>query len=264
MNKIVFTAGLPRAGSTLLGAILNQNPRFSAGITNPLAPCIRSVIKETSTRLGNRQVCDIETRKRMVKSLIEMYHEEDSAEVIFNHNRTWPLALNIVKDIYPDAKLILLVRDLGWILDSFEILLRKNPYVYSRLFDNLETDTVYARCESLLKEKGTVGFAYDCVKQAITSEFSKDIMIIDYDSFVSNPKLAIENLYNFIDEPLFEHDFENVESSFDEYDEDLSAPGLHTVKRRVEFVPRKSIIPPDVWLSVEGKEVWKIQNSKNS
>ena len=35
-NGIHFISGLPRAGSTLLAALLRQNPRFSAGMTSPV------------------------------------------------------------------------------------------------------------------------------------------------------------------------------------------------------------------------------------
>ncbi len=33
MQQYYFISGLPRSGSTLLGAILNQNPRFKAGMS---------------------------------------------------------------------------------------------------------------------------------------------------------------------------------------------------------------------------------------
>lgn len=35
-----FISGLPRSGSTLMEAILRQNPRFSAGMSNPVANLI--------------------------------------------------------------------------------------------------------------------------------------------------------------------------------------------------------------------------------
>ena len=38
MQKVVhFISGLPRSGSTLLAAILRQNPRFHAGMSSPVA-----------------------------------------------------------------------------------------------------------------------------------------------------------------------------------------------------------------------------------
>jgi hypothetical protein len=37
MATIHFISGLPRSGSTLLAALLRQNPRFEAGMSGPLA-----------------------------------------------------------------------------------------------------------------------------------------------------------------------------------------------------------------------------------
>jgi sulfotransferase len=38
MQKVIhFISGLPRSGSTLLAAILRQNPCFHAGMTSPVA-----------------------------------------------------------------------------------------------------------------------------------------------------------------------------------------------------------------------------------
>ena len=43
-RRFHFISGLPRAGTTLLAAILNQNPRFRAGMTSPLADIMGVVI----------------------------------------------------------------------------------------------------------------------------------------------------------------------------------------------------------------------------
>ena len=49
-RKFHFISGLPRSGSTLLAAILNQNPRFRAGMTSPLADIMGVVMAETSSK----------------------------------------------------------------------------------------------------------------------------------------------------------------------------------------------------------------------
>ena len=49
-RKFHFISGLPRSGSTLLAAILNQNPRFRAGMTSPLADIMGVVIAEASSK----------------------------------------------------------------------------------------------------------------------------------------------------------------------------------------------------------------------
>ena len=257
MKKFVLTAGLPRAGSTLLGTILNQNPRFEASISGPLARFVRAVITESSTQGGYKYECPPERRKRLIAGLFDNYHDTPGKEVYFNHNRGWPLLLPTAKDLYPDLKMILCVRDIGWVLDSFETLVRKNPYSFTSMFSPDENVNVYSRCETLLNPARTLGFAYAAVKQAITSEYKSSIMLLEYEQLARNPEQMLRALYNFIEEPYYQHDFNDVEASYDEFDDDIQLPGLHRTRKRVEYIERQTIIPPDVWQRVAGWEVWR-------
>lgn len=257
MKKYVFTAGLPRAGTTLLGTILKQNPEFSASISGPLARFARAIIQESTAQGGYGTECPPEKTKNLLKGLFENYYDDPTKRVCINHNRGWPLLLPTIKDMYPETKVLMCVRDIGWILDSFEVLIRKNPYIFSTMFSPDEGVNVYTRCETLLNPGRTLGFAYNAVKQGITSEFKKDIMIIDYVNLVSDPERMLKSIYKFIDEPYFEHDFNNVEASYDEFDEEVKLPGLHTTRKKVQYITRESVIPPDIWQRVQGMEVWK-------
>jgi sulfotransferase len=256
-KKFVLSCGLPRSGTTLLGTILNQNPRFSASISGPLARFVRSIISESSAQGGYRFECPIEKRKKLIAGLFDNYHDDPNKEVFFNHNRGWPLLLPTIKDLYPSTKVLMCVRDIGWILDSFETLQRKNPYSFTTMFSPEENVNVYTRCETLLNPNKTLGFAYNCVKQGITGEHKNSIMLIEYDHLAKNPEAIMQAVYNFIDEPYFNHDFNNTEASYDEFDEDVQLPGLHKTRKQVSFIQRDSIIPPDIWSRVQNMEVWK-------
>ena len=50
MVAIHFISGLPRSGSTLLAALLRQNPRFEAGMSGPLAGLFGALLGEMSAR----------------------------------------------------------------------------------------------------------------------------------------------------------------------------------------------------------------------
>jgi sulfotransferase len=49
-NGIHFISGLPRSGSTLLAALLRQNPRLHAGMTSPVATIYTAVEGALSRR----------------------------------------------------------------------------------------------------------------------------------------------------------------------------------------------------------------------
>lgn len=258
-RKYVFTAGLPRAGTTLLGTILRQNPEFSASISGPLARFVRGIIQESTAQGGYGTECPPEKTKKLLQGLFDNYYDNPTKRVCVNHNRGWPLLLPTIKDMYPDAKLLMCVRDVCEVLDSFEVLLRKNPYIFSSMFSPDEGINVYTRAETLLNPGRTLGFAYNAMKQGITSEHRKDIMIIEYKNLASDPERMLKSIYKFIDEPYFEHAFDSVEASYDEFDEEVKLPGLHTTRKEVRYLPRTSVIPPDLQQMVNHNfpSVWK-------
>ena len=63
-------------------------------------------------------------------------------------------------------------------------------------------------------------------------------------------------IYEFIGEAGFEHDFDNVEYEASEFDLPIGSPGLHTVRRKVEFVDRPTILPPEIFARFEGDAFW--------
>jgi len=256
MEKIHFISGLPRSGSTVLSTILKQNPKFHASISDPLLSILKSIITTATGQAGFKKEVTPERTKAMLEAVVDAYYFDQSDKIVFNTNRAWTANLHLLKDLYPDSKCIVCVRDIGWILDSFEQLYRKNPYTATNMYGKDET-TVYSRANGMMKAERTVGFAYAGLKQAMTSGEQNSMCIIEYDKLVKDPKGIMQGLYKYLGEPYFEHDFNNVEGSYDEYDEDFGVKGLHTTRKEVKFVERETILPPDIWDSVKNMNFWK-------
>jgi sulfotransferase len=257
MKKYHFISGLPRAGSTLLTSILNQNPKFYSNISNPLARFVRSIIIESHAGPGYHLQCPEEKRRHLVRKLIEEYHYHDYANVCFNTNRGWTSLLPLLSESMPEAKVICCVRDINQILDSFEILFRSNAFTMSRMYGEKEAETVYSRAYALMTPGHTVRFAYDSLKEAITGPQKSKLFILEYEQLAKNPKETMQALYKFIGEPWFEHDFDNVAASYDEYDKDAGIIGLHKIRKKVEYIESEPILPPDLWNEFANLEVWR-------
>ena len=256
MKKYHFITGLPRSGSTLLSSILKQNPRFHASITDPLATMTKGVIETSQDGPGIKIEVPVSRRMNIVKSMFEGFYQDVDKEVIFNTNRAWTLLTPQLKDIYPQSKLIVCVRDINWILDSFEVAHRKHPLSVNTVTGGL-SGTVYSRAEALMDEKGVVGFPFIGIKQAITSNEKNNLMLVEYDQLCKNPEAMVKAVYSFINEPYFQHNFNDVENSWDEYDAEIGIP-LHAIRKKVEFIPRKSILPPDIQGKYKNMEVWRL------
>jgi len=143
-------------------------------------------------------------------------------------------------------------------MDSIELLIRRNTFDISRLFNNpAERATVYSRTEALSQGSRLVGYAYNALKEAFYSEQSASILLVDYELLTIKPAKTISLIYQFIGEDSFEHDFENVQYQEPEFDNKLKTQGLHQVRAKVEFKPRKTILPPDLFERFNGLSFWE-------
>lgn len=266
MNHTVhFISGLPRAGSTLLAGILRQNPRFHASMTSPVAPLLNGALEQMGAGSEFYPFFDANKRKLICRALFDAYYaDKPEAEVIFDTNRIWTARLHQLVELFDDFKMICCVRNPAWIMDSFECIYRKNPFDYSRMFNAASRQTVYSRCEALIHGSGSVGGAFTALKEAYYGEFSQRLLLVDYDLLTQHPNRALQLIYQFLEEPLFEHDFDNVEYEEGEFDQQLGVKGLHAVRRKVELNPRRSILPPDLFDQFKTMEFWQDVNATSA
>ena len=99
---IHFISGLPRAGSTLLSAILRQNPRFHAGMTGPGRLAGRGDAaqhehgNETSIFITDAQ------REALLRSVFSTFYAEvPRGDVVFDTNRVWCTKLPLLAALFP-------------------------------------------------------------------------------------------------------------------------------------------------------------------
>ncbi|NVK86132.1 MAG: sulfotransferase [Cytophagia bacterium] len=255
MERIHFISGLPRSGSTLLSGILNQNPAFHANMSSPVASMMNATLEMTGAGSEFYNFFDEAKRMRMAKALINAYYEDVERPIVFDTNRVWTARMHQLVELYDDFKVVCLVRDPAWVMDSFEKIYRKNPFNYSKMFSAGTRMTVYSRCESLLG--GTVGMSLTALKEAFYGEYSDKLLLVDYDLLTKFPEKTLKLIYEFLNIDYFSHDFENVEYSHDEFDYTLGVKGLHTVQRKVEFKERRSILPPDLFDKYSEMAFWK-------
>lgn len=254
MKQYYFISGLPRSGSTLLSAILKQNPEFHAGISTNLSGHIRSTIEAGNNA---RREYDEERLKRIIRATFEAFYADVDKKYIFDTSRIWTNLLPQIRGCYPYTKVIVCVRDIVRIIDSFERLHQQNPYRITSIFPAEVDLDVYTRTNSLFDVNGLIITPYNALKSAMTG-INKDMLAFcDYEILCKNPKGMMTAIYNFLGIPYFDHDFNDVESSYDEYDEDVGMKNLHRTRKVVEYIERPFCIPPDIINQFKDYEVWK-------
>lgn len=110
-----FISGLPRSGSTLLSAILRQNPRFHAGMTSPLSGLFNAIVSSVSAGSELSTLVSREQRKRLLKGLFDSYYADLPADraVVFDTNRAWTGNLAALAELFPGYKERACPRTLG-------------------------------------------------------------------------------------------------------------------------------------------------------
>ncbi|MGA0563781.1 sulfotransferase family protein [Ancylobacter sp. VNQ12] len=256
-HGIHFISGLPRAGSTLLAGILRQNPGVHAAMSSPVGALFTALLRQMSQENEFALFITEAQREAILAGLFENYYRDIQAEkLVFDTNRLWCSKLPALAALFPDAKVIACVRDIHWVLDSLERLVRRNKFEPSKIFNFEPGGTVYNRVDGLLGMNGMVGFAYNALKEAYYGEQADRFMLLTYETLTRTPAKAMAAVYDFIGQPPFAHDFDHVDYAEEELDARLGTPGLHRVAAKVQHVERQTILPPDLVRRVENDAFW--------
>jgi sulfotransferase len=257
-NGIHFISGLPRSGSTLLSALLLQNPALHAGITSPVGSLVNGMLERVSQGNETAAMIDDAQRQALLGGVFDAYyHAIHPTRTVFDTNRGWTVRLSLLAALFPEAKVICCVRQIPWILDSIERLLRQNRWELSKIFNFDAGGTVYSRAEALAGPAGMVGYPLQALKQAMHSDESDRLLLLPYDTLTQEPARAMQAVYDFCGLPPFEHDFENIAFDATEFDARLGTPGLHVIRPKAERRERGTILPPDLWRRYEAESVWR-------
>jgi sulfotransferase len=259
-NEIHFLSGLPRAGSTLLAALLRQNPRFHASMSGPMGSLFSALQREMSQGNEYGMFIDNEQRAKILTSVFDAYyHQIPPGQVVFDTNRIWSTKLPALSALFPKAKIICCVRNVGWVLDSIESLLRRNCLETSKIFNFEPGGTVYTRVEGLASNVGLVGYALHGVREAVFGAQADQVLLLRYETLTKDPLGALSRIYEFLGEPAYHHNPDHIEPCAEavEFDKRLGTPGLHALGSRVCHVQRRSILPNDLFKRYEAFSFWE-------
>jgi len=258
MEKYYFISGLPRSGSTLLSAILKQNPKFYADIASPVQGIVTNTI-DFMTKCENNLNITEEHRKNIILSIFEGYYKHVNTPIIFDNSRCWTKNTTLLKELFPYTKILCCVRDIPWIINSFELINKKNPFYTSTPFEEQYQDNVFFRSDSMMSKNGGVivePWLFLQEGYAINPEM---IYFVEYDNLCREPEKEMKTIYEFLEKPYYSHDFENVEYSNENFDRLCNLKDMHTVRKKVEYKEQQKILPPEIWerYSNMNMEFWK-------
>lgn len=166
--------------------------------------------------------------KKALRGLCEGWYHRQLSEglVIFDKGRGWTANALLLRDVFPDSKILLCVRDLRDVFASIEKQHQKNPS-----FDNADGPlgkTVWERQSMMMSPNGIIGQHVLSILDVVRRRL--DATHVIYENFVEKPKETMDQIYEYLGEEPFEHDFDNVKNT----SEDVDAMWLNKFPHRGE------------------------------
>jgi sulfotransferase len=225
MKQFVCLSGLPRTGSTLLSAILSQNPNIHAEGNS--AVCQLMWDMSQSCTITSKEQLQATNRESTIHDIISqiphIYYKNAKEPIVVDKCRSWTISANIdLLRKYVDAniKIIVLERPVIEIVKSFVKLYKDNKR-------ELNLNALLApQSEPIMRSIAGINWAK---KNNQTNTF----LFLSYQDLISNPKETIAKIYEFCGWEPFPHNYDHVLVKYPEDDSVYQLKGQHKIRPRV-------------------------------
>ena len=243
MKKIFFNSSLPRSGSTLISNLIAQNPEFYATPTSGLSDLVLSA----KNSYAHSQAILSQDKEAMEKAFLGFcragmqgfFNNLTPKEFIVDKSRDWGIHYNLLNLLYPEPKIICMVRDVRAVYASMEKNFRKNPHKESHIQNAPQLiGTTLDKRINIWADGVPVGIALDRLKDVIQQGLDKKILFIRYEDLMANPENEMKRLYEYLEQPYYDkHDFDNITQHTHENDAIHGIYGDHQLRPKFERLP---------------------------
>ena len=245
-RKLFFLVALPRSGNTLLASILNQNPDIAATANSMTLEIMKELflLKETDVF---KNYPDHKSLDNILNTVFDNYYKDWPQRIIVDRGPvTTPGNMNVMEQHFGNRfKVIVLLRDLMDVLASIIKWFENEPTAYPNQYGKNIEEKLWI----LMQDNGVIAKELKAIQNAFN--YKELCYFIKYDDLVKNPQQTITNLYQFLDEPLYPHQFSNLKQfqlNGIGYDDKELGNNLHMIRTEVrkENNPYKSMIPKSI------------------
>lgn len=221
VNQFVALSGLPRTGSTLLSAILSQNPEIHAEGNSPVCQLMwdmqQSITNSEQIKASNKNVLD-----SLVRPIPHTYYANVTKPIVVDKCRSWTLPANVqmLKGYFDNApKIVVLTRPLVEIVASFMALRKANGWT------NLEAGLLDDGSEPIMRSRAGVEWA----RKNNNGEF----LFVTYDELVDDTQVSLDRIYAHCGWQPFTHNLDNIVNLHKENDAIYGLSGQHDIRPQI-------------------------------
>jgi sulfotransferase len=238
-----FMAGLPRSGSTVLSALLNQHPDVYSSPQTDLLQLMYEMQIRMPELEAYRAGLFPNGFRAMLENMPVSHYSKINKPVVIDKNRGWGAPYNmtnIAPILNPNGKIILTMRPILEVLASaIKVTEKSNKILNSNtLFDESLFISKYrsrtdVQVENLMQLNGELDMAILSIYNLLEN-YSDRVIVIWFDELISKPQETMNRIYKFLDIEKFENDFQSI-NSVDKHDDLLGygVLGLHDVAKKL-------------------------------
>jgi sulfotransferase len=269
MKEFFFLAGMQRSGATVLSSILNQNLDLWV---SPASPLFRMMVTQSQSHneLENIDYNRSAAIDDTIATIPHAFYQDKSAKYIIDKNLNWtsPTGVEVIaKYITKNVKIICPVRNVLDVLTSFDTIINAHPDSKNNQMDEQVLATTFAdkpladrRADFLMQHDKDVSLSLKFMKHATLPQFRHLFHFVEYDNLTTNPEKEINKIYDFLEIPKYNHEYQNITDSSGISRESLTGiKDLHTIRPQVQKLSKR---PQDVFLpetikKYSGLEFWR-------
>jgi len=206
-RKLFFLVAMPRSGNTLFASIMNQNPEIAATANSITLEIMKDLVllKETDVF---QNYPDHKSLDNVLDSVYDTYYKDWPQRIIVDRGPVTTVGnLKVIKKHYNKPfKVIVLLRDLMDVLASYMQWYTGNPDAFPNRY-NCKNDE--EKLSMIMNSKGAVAKDLEAIKNSYN--YPDMCHFVKYDDLVINPEQEFRKIYKFLDEPYFNHRFDNLD-----------------------------------------------------
>ena len=218
MQQLHYCLGLPRTCSSVIMNILNENPRiFTTGTC--CMPYFINVCQERSNEVSEFIALDKDVLNKSYINFLRQgmrgwYEAMTDKPIVFSKSRIWSEYFPTTFAIDPNSKYLVILRDLRDIICSFDSLLWKYPQVAYGNRENLFHQASFEkRMETYCTDTGSLlGRPLQLLPHLfeVANKNPNNFFLCKHEYFNEKPRETLQQIYQWLGEPNFEHDFDNI------------------------------------------------------
>ena len=206
-RKLFFLVAQPRSGNTLFASLMNQNKDIAATANSVTLEIMKDLhlLKKTDVF---ENYPDHKSLDNVLDNVFTNYYQQWPQRIIIDRG---PVMLKgnlelMQKHFKHSFKCIVLLRDLMDVLASYMQWYTENPDAFPNRY-NLNTDE--EKLKMIMNKDGAVAKDLNAIKNSYN--YQDMCHYVKYDDMVTNPEQEFRKIYEFMDEPYFNHRFNNLD-----------------------------------------------------